>query len=183
MPVVCPKCGHTRQPNETAPDWQCPACGVCYAKVREAAQGAAPPERAVRVVTSSHSSGIPWGKLILIAALAWGGWTGVKVFKNRGIEAGFGAEVSAAELSALAATVTAGEVTMYSTTECGYCTQAKNWLDENGFAFKECNMSVDRSCEREFMSYHANGTPFLIVRGHQMHDGFNSNEFISLLKK
>lgn len=28
----CPKCGYTRLANETAPDWQCPSCGIAYAK-------------------------------------------------------------------------------------------------------------------------------------------------------
>jgi hypothetical protein len=28
----CGKCGYIRQPTDTAPDWQCPSCGVAYAK-------------------------------------------------------------------------------------------------------------------------------------------------------
>jgi hypothetical protein len=36
---------------------------------------------------------------------------------------------------------------------------------------------------REFNSYGADGTPFLIVRGHQMKDGFDSDEFIAALTK
>ena len=31
-PVVCPKCGHVRSANDTAPAWQCPACGIAYRK-------------------------------------------------------------------------------------------------------------------------------------------------------
>lgn len=31
--MECPKCGHVRQPFDDAPDWQCPACQVAYAKV------------------------------------------------------------------------------------------------------------------------------------------------------
>jgi hypothetical protein len=30
----CPKCGYVRQPRDTAPDWQCPACGVAIEKYR-----------------------------------------------------------------------------------------------------------------------------------------------------
>lgn len=29
----CPKCGYQRQSSDVAPDWQCPSCGVAYAKV------------------------------------------------------------------------------------------------------------------------------------------------------
>lgn len=28
----CPKCAHVRSESEVAPDWQCPKCGVAYAK-------------------------------------------------------------------------------------------------------------------------------------------------------
>jgi len=30
--VVCPKCGYTRGAAESAPAWQCPACGIAYNK-------------------------------------------------------------------------------------------------------------------------------------------------------
>lgn len=29
---TCPKCRYTRQPGDTAPDYECPRCGVVYAK-------------------------------------------------------------------------------------------------------------------------------------------------------
>lgn len=86
-------------------------------------------------------------------------------------------------MHAFAATVRASDVVMYSTSECPYCAQAKSWLSRYGFAFTECNMSVDKQCVREFNRYGADGTPFLIVRGHQMKDGFDSDEFIAALTK
>ena len=39
---VCPKCSYKRTAQDTAPDWQCPKCGVAYAKAAAAAAGAAP---------------------------------------------------------------------------------------------------------------------------------------------
>jgi uncharacterized protein YbjQ (UPF0145 family) len=30
--IVCPKCQYVRQPHDTAPDYECPKCGVIYAK-------------------------------------------------------------------------------------------------------------------------------------------------------
>ena len=30
--VKCPKCSYKRQPSDTTPDWQCPSCGIAYAK-------------------------------------------------------------------------------------------------------------------------------------------------------
>lgn len=37
--MICPKCHYQRQPTDTAPQWQCPACGVAYAKVMSAGAG------------------------------------------------------------------------------------------------------------------------------------------------
>lgn len=89
------------------------------------------------------------------------------------------------QIHTLAATVKAEVVVMYTTTECGYCHQAKAWLNQHGFAYTECNMSVDSRCESEFASYRANGTPFLVLnrqgREHRMHDGFDSDEFLAAL--
>ena len=30
--VACPKCRYVRRPADTAPAWQCPSCGIAYAK-------------------------------------------------------------------------------------------------------------------------------------------------------
>lgn len=32
--ITCPKCHYARQPDDTAPDDECPSCGVIYAKAR-----------------------------------------------------------------------------------------------------------------------------------------------------
>ena len=32
MPMTCPKCGHVRAAADSVPDWQCPKCGIAYAK-------------------------------------------------------------------------------------------------------------------------------------------------------
>lgn len=34
--AACQRCGHIRQPSDDAPDWQCPACGIAYAKASAA---------------------------------------------------------------------------------------------------------------------------------------------------
>lgn len=31
--MQCPKCQYVRTPADTSPEWQCPSCGVVYAKV------------------------------------------------------------------------------------------------------------------------------------------------------
>jgi ribosomal protein L37AE/L43A len=37
----CPKCAHVRTASETAPDWQCPKCGIVYAKFGQEAPAVA----------------------------------------------------------------------------------------------------------------------------------------------
>lgn len=39
--TTCPKCGYVRQASDPAPDYECPKCGVIYAKVRPL-EGTAP---------------------------------------------------------------------------------------------------------------------------------------------
>ncbi|AZN37973.1 glutaredoxin family protein [Iodobacter ciconiae] len=85
-------------------------------------------------------------------------------------------------INQLASLVRPGEITMYSTTECIYCTKAKYWLNKNNFIFTECNMSIEQRCQQEFSAYGAMGTPFLIVRGYQMKNGFDPDEFLRALK-
>lgn len=50
MAKICPKCAYERQPtDDTTPDWQCPSCGIAYAKYEathpvEAAPAATKPD-------------------------------------------------------------------------------------------------------------------------------------------
>lgn len=34
MPITCPKCAYTRQLQDQAPEYECPKCGVIYAKAK-----------------------------------------------------------------------------------------------------------------------------------------------------
>ena len=185
---TCPKCHHVRKPNETAPDWQCPACGVAYAKAADAARPHEALRQQPRTAMASEERSVPWRKLFILVVLVGGIWGGIQVAHNRhgGAPSAselFGGDMSTEQMHTLASTVKAQEVVMYSTTECTYCAQAKGWLSQNGFAFTECNMSVSARCESEFRSYGGNGTPYLVVRGRHMKDGFDSDQFLALLNQ
>lgn len=44
--IFCPKCGYSRQPADTAPESECPRCGIVFAKYAEhLARGMVPPPR------------------------------------------------------------------------------------------------------------------------------------------
>jgi glutaredoxin len=191
MSTSCPKCHHIRHPSESSvPDWQCPACGVAYAKAADAAQGRGP--QAVRQhrqpADKPASRGVPWAGLVVVLALVVGAWFGHKVVRTKGVAgetgsaASAGADLTDAQIHALAATVKAEEVVMYSTTDCTYCAQAKAWLSQYGFPLSECNMTTTPHCEQEFKALGADGTPYLIVRGHHMKNGFDSDEFLAALR-
>jgi uncharacterized Tic20 family protein len=40
---ACPKCAYVRTESETVPDWQCPKCGIVYAKFGQAPPAASAP--------------------------------------------------------------------------------------------------------------------------------------------
>jgi len=72
MPIICPKCNHVRPADATNPDWQCPACGVCYAKVQNR------PYEPARLARETHAVvkqgwNLGWlFKIGLLVALGWG---------------------------------------------------------------------------------------------------------------
>ena len=85
------------------------------------------------------------------------------------------------ELARLAANARTEDVLIYTTTDCPYCAQAKAWMNQYGFKFTECDAQVREDCARELAEL-SSGVPYLIVRGHHMKDGFDSDEFIAALQ-
>lgn len=120
--------------------------------------------------------GLAWARWLIVPAIA------IALFRLHPFGGGTaGGDLDSDQIRALAAGVRADEVVMYSTTECVYCAQAKGWLSQNGFAFTECNMSLSPACVQDFTRFGGTGTPYLVVRGHHMKDGFDSDQFMALL--
>lgn len=92
-------------------------------------------------------------------------------------------DMTPAQVAALAAQVGPGEVTLYTADGCLYCNLAKEWLNQRGFAYTECNMSASSACAKGFHAYSARGTPFLVVRGEQMREGFQPEVFQNILRR
>lgn len=48
--IQCPSCGYVRKPEdaERAPDYECPDCGIVYAKYKPKASSATPPQQLVK---------------------------------------------------------------------------------------------------------------------------------------
>lgn len=131
--------------------------------------------------------GIPWAKLILIAAFAWAGWAIYSPTDKSGgrLSSGgrIGDDAPSSELAALASAVAPGEVVIYTTPHCPYCAQAKSWLNQYNFAFTECDADARPECAQALQALGGDGVPFLTVRGQKMEDGFDSDEFVSLVRR
>jgi len=119
------------------------------------------------------SGSLGWGKWLVIAALAFGAWQLVQRSRTP--------DLSTEELTQLASTVRPDDVLIYTTTDCQYCAQAKAWMTQYGFAFTECDAQVRADCARDLQAL-GSGVPYLVVRGHHMKNGFDSDEFIAALR-
>jgi uncharacterized Tic20 family protein len=83
----CPKCRHVRAANEVAPDWQCPKCGVAYAKAA-GAQSPAPAAAATATVPAAVPAART-GYVARPAAAAGGGSTGLAMFAHLSLLIGY----------------------------------------------------------------------------------------------
>lgn len=92
-------------------------------------------------------------------------------------------EPTPAQVAALAAQVRPGEVTMYVADGCLYCDLASKWLVQRSFVYTACNISSSAACARAFKAHGARGTPFLVVRGEQMREGFQPGLFLKILRQ
>jgi glutaredoxin len=187
MSTACPKCKFIRPADSTAPDWQCPSCGVAYAKARAAAMDELPP--IPRRLPEAEASNVPWNKVVMAVAFFFVGWVAYKATAPRpGIAVGSastqvsGGGGGSGQLAALAATVQPGDVVIYSAVWCASCNVAKQWMSQNGFRYDECDVEKRAECASQFRDYGGNGIPLLIVKGQQMRAGFDTDEFIAALQ-
>ena len=190
MTTICPKCRSARPVQTSAPSWQCPACGVAYAKAGDSGVSARSSATTVGGGGGSWLSSIPWVKLVLVIAVVYGAWVGLhrtpggtQGITTASLAGNFSAHPSIKQLTALAASTPSSEVLMYSAPWCSNCAAAKGWLAQYGFKFQECDIQASSTCLSQLKALDAEGgVPYLIVKGRQMKDGFDSEEFIAALK-
>lgn len=71
-------------------------------------------------------------------------------------------------------------VIIYTSSTCGYCTLAKEYLDGKGVNYVEKNIQKDPNARRELMQKGYMGVPVIIVDGEEI-VGFDKNRLESLL--
>lgn len=72
---TCPKCQYKRTPDDTAPGWQCPACGVAYNKVGNG-QSSRPADK------KRSKAGLAIKVVALLAIVAAGGQLGLEIKRS-----------------------------------------------------------------------------------------------------
>ncbi len=75
-----------------------------------------------------------------------------------------------------------GEVIVFSSNTCPYCTLAKNYLDEKGVAYIEKNVQTDKDARAELMGMGHMGVPVLVIDGEEI-VGFDKDRLETILDK
>lgn len=74
------------------------------------------------------------------------------------------------------------QVTVYTSPTCGYCKQAKAFLEENGVDYTERDVSVDRGAQKDLEDMGAMGVPVIVV-GSEIIRGFDKARLEALFGK
>lgn len=73
----------------------------------------------------------------------------------------------------------AGQVTMYSTSWCGHCKNARNYFAARRIAYREIDVEKSAEAAREFKALGGDGVPLILVGGKAM-SGFDPESFEAL---
>ena len=73
-------------------------------------------------------------------------------------------------------------ITLYSTRNCRYCRQAKEYLQSKGLRFQEFDVQHNIRAQRTLSQMGARSVPVIII-GDARVDGFNRKRLDSLLKQ
>lgn len=185
--ATCPKCGYKRKPDDFAPAWQCPRCGIIYEKYNKSGTLLADsyPDRPSSFekkepVKSRESSTALTGWLLFIVAA---------IVISAGLYAYFGGTESndkgSMSVNGAANYETKGtassEVVLYSAEGCRYCKQARDFLIKHDVAFTEYNINSSEENSKKFNDLKGRGVPLIFV-GENRIPGWNQKVLEMTLK-
>ena len=75
----------------------------------------------------------------------------------------------------------AGEVTLFTASWCGYCQQAKAYLNKHRIQYNEMDIDTDNGREAYFAAGGSSGVP-LLVADEKMIQGFSGSSYDALFK-
>jgi len=76
---------------------------------------------------------------------------------------------------------TSGQVTMYSTSWCGHCKNARNYFAANRVPYREIDVEKSPEAARDFKALGGKGVPLILV-GKRAMRGFNAESFEELMR-
>lgn len=85
------------------------------------------------------------------------------------------------EISAVPAESVVAQVTMFTTTWCGYCKRARAYLNKMGIPFVEYDVERDEFGKREYKKLNGRGVPVILV-GDQRMNGFSEPSLEKVLR-
>jgi len=172
----CPKCKYIRtQEDEGIPAWQCPSCGVAYAKFEDAPLGVQPkqgydPQTTHHENLKQTSGGLGAGTIALVAFV----FIAIVVYAVT--------KPSTEQIRQTVASVSEGDsdVVLYSTQRCGYCRQARALLAYHKVDYVEKDVEVSLRAQEEFRALNGRGVPVLVI-GEEVLHGYSQQRIVRSL--
>ncbi len=195
---TCPKCSYTRTAADAGvPDWQCPKCGIAYAKfeAREVADW-----EAKRASPAPATRGSSTALNMLIWVVAVGAFFALLAYVTPGglktlLEARSGRVAASgpgeaplpvlrmsAEASDGLATISSARVVLFSAAWCPHCKTVRSLLERQGVRFAEFDIERDERAaafQREKMP--VVGFPVTVI-GNQIVMGSDEGQILAALK-
>jgi glutaredoxin len=176
----CPKCHYTRRPEDTAPDWQCPNCGIAYAKFLAHQQ---PLIADTSPVIRDASAPAPlqtrrtetlWGIVLAVVSISYALFHAMNGPEVR---------LEDAETRAAIFSHTNHKVVMYATQWCPYCARARSFFKSHNIDYLERDIEHDAEAERIFQDVlHAQGIPVIVI-GDEVIRGYDEEAITVALSK
>jgi len=74
-----------------------------------------------------------------------------------------------------------GEVELFTTSWCGYCRQARSWLQQHGVSYRDYDIEQDQAAAwRQQQLGGGNGVPFALINGRRI-SGFSPDTYAAAL--
>jgi glutaredoxin len=202
----CPKCAYTRKASDAkVPDWQCPSCGIAYAKFLEQTQvnASAPPLRAPMMSAPAAAPMSAKALFFILAGLVAAGYAGYRYYmapkatqdadpqilevSNPAyfgtLEGGQAILRMKPETLAKLHRLAPGPVIMFATSWCPYCAKAREVFAKKGVQFTELDLERDGAAEafqRDVMGL--GGFPTIVI-GNRVTQGFDEGQIVASLKE
>ena len=72
------------------------------------------------------------------------------------------------------------KIDIYTSNNCQYCHEVKDFFNESNLSFTEHNVSVNKEARKEIMKRGYRSVPLIIIDGHEVL-GFDKEKIVTLL--